>query len=273
MACVLALIPFIAMAYVYGLHEVTLVHGNILLTMLFGAFIGGLMIQVVWLAKVRSRKIAFYLSMLALVYGYVIHWAIWLSYTMGDFTTAETVSLSLGLLQDPALMGNMILETSGTGTWSIKGGSLVSGFFLWVIWLLEALVLFMLSTIAGFIATDRPFCEISGRWSKKIKLPKKQFAYLLHPQELVQQLEKGHYELLKNLPFQPNDNQSYSEISLYHCEGSQVHYLSMDNMLVTIGSNGKATRELKTLITHLEIDLLVAQELVRKCAADLPVKS
>ncbi|MBK7885414.1 MAG: hypothetical protein IPJ81_17720 [Chitinophagaceae bacterium] len=86
----------------------------------------------------------------------------------------------------PATLLEYIQDINAIGTWSIKTFT-VSGTFLTVIWIIEALMITGIPLFMSYLAAKKPFCEIGNVWFKEKILPP--FPVINEKEKLLQTLK------------------------------------------------------------------------------------
>jgi hypothetical protein len=116
--------------------------------------------------KARNRLVASGLGLFAGVFTLYCSWAVY-AYVLLQRADVEGVSL-VGMLLNPEGLFSFIVELNGQGAWSIKGTT-PTGWFLWLVWALEAVIIVGIPTFLGFTTASAPFCEKCLEWSVEMK--------------------------------------------------------------------------------------------------------
>lgn len=246
---------------------------NFLGTFLLSLGIGAVSYFGVVLGKNRNAQVAMIIGFLLSCYGLYTHWVVWVDLAMnagkqyGSSSIGITVSSTkneelLALLMQPDLLWGIICEIAEKGIWGIKGAT-VSGFFLWLIWAIEAAIILAGGALAGKFAAENPFDETGNAWAKetKLKLP---LCYLQDFNSLKTEMENGIYTKLMTLSTDTNLQDSHSEWIFFNSETSQQYYVSISNKKAKMNEKGEITLEDTHNLYYLEIDTKVASDFIKQ---------
>lgn len=212
----------------------------------FGLGLGFAMHQGIRFGKIRGTKIQLGLAFLGALIGLYCAWAVWESVVMG--------SSPFSLLGEPATVWSMAQIINMTGTWGLSEGSAISGGFLSVFWVAEALIIFFFAfTISP---ENSPFSEAADKWAVATEMPA--FQIVPQPELLKAALEERNYNLLMNMP-KGSPNQSHAKVTVYDCEGSPDYYLLVQNVIMQANEKGEMESTNFDIVKNIRIDADAAQ--------------
>lgn len=258
------LFPVLGAIYTYAVWYIPFIYVSFLMTFGLGAGVGFLISKIViHIGKVRSPKVAFSLVVLGAIVAIYVGWAVWADLIINSAEAAGfsdmTVQKSsmdleqvLFFLTHPTLLFQLMADINDYGTWGFSSGSSVSGFFLWIVWGLEAIIILATVIIFGARGLGKPFCEKSNKWFKEIALPPT--SYIFSKPDLVRELEQGSDRILSTLNLYDVvfDNMSYSQFTVFSSDHDE-HYLTAVNMKKMVDNRGEVNYEEDDVIEHIEI--------------------
>ncbi|NJN42909.1 MAG: hypothetical protein HC811_12430 [Flammeovirgaceae bacterium] len=263
------IIPFFAWLYAeatIGLLSVGVVfyYLNFIVTLVFGGLVGAFVMDklVVEWGKVRNVTMATLLGLLAGVLAYYWQWVFWLQ---NRYYTEDTI---VTLVTYPTAVFAAIGDLLATGTMTLEK-NVVNGFWLFVIWLIEAALIIFSTTFLPRLRSQKPFSEKRKKWAKEIKLAP--FKYI-EPEE-AEKLKAGDFTALLSL--QPGSEQDHhSTITLY--DGYDTWYVSVEDHFASEDKKGKLKFEEIKLLEYAQVDASVARYLqdpdTPMLASDTPAK-
>ncbi len=237
LALVGGLIAGVLLGAIYGflIFWIPFVYINAFVTLGFGF---GLAVSVGGLAKVgkiRNSGVVTVVALIVAAAAYYVHWVVW----VGRMAEGATVT-------DPGQLWMFIKTVNALGPWSIFGWT-ASGFGLWAIWGIEALVIVGLGVISAHGMIDVPFCEETGQWTTESTLPGH-----FQPVDAVNVASPN--AILQAL--QPNGDspQTYAEVSVATAEGSELRCVSLNNVVVETDKDGKEETEKTSIVRNMLFD-------------------
>jgi len=221
-----------------------------------------------YIYKVRNNGLAIGLAVLAGLIALYCSWAVWidLALNMGEsygnsrigITTANIkADQVLELAANPGILFNLIGAISEVGTWGIRS-STVSGVFLIVIWVIEA-ILIVGATVIFTNGAREPFCELGNEWFDSRVLPA--FNYVQNAPQLVQDLEQSSPDAFKQLSYAPTVEKDHSVFVLYSSNHND-NYLTVNNMHGQTNKDGEIEFEENTLVEHIHINNDLKEKLI-----------
>ena len=261
-ACVVA-IPILALIYSYAIWYIPFPYINFFITLGFGFAIGWVVqTMAISFGKVRSDKMAYLFGFIGALIGLYLSWAVWVDLVInaGETYGSSRIGVSVSNIQfvqvlELALQPGVLFELMGqimdVGVWGFRATT-VSGWFLGLIWVIEALMVVIVGTIIPPNQSGKPFCELNQKWFKERKLPA--LSYLKDEMRVVAPLENNDFEGLKELAAVPNPTtENHSIFTLYSNETNE-NYLSIQNRMATINKKGETKFTDRDVVTHLRIN-------------------
>ncbi|MDG1333102.1 MAG: hypothetical protein P8P74_12285 [Crocinitomicaceae bacterium] len=262
---VLALVvfPVLGGLYTYAIWYIPLIYINFLITGAFAILLGILIkFFVIRFGKVRNTKLGIAFGVIGGTLAIYAHWVVWADLMinseevigngrMGVLSSSTNFEELLIIAQNPKLLFELMSEVSSFGTWSIFG-FMVSGVLLWIIWIIEAIVIYIGAIIIGIPDTKVPFCEKSNAWFKETELTP--MSFIFSKPDLVNELELGQTKILSTLTLHDvvRDNTSYSQFTIYSSDHDE-NYLTVVNKKKMIDSKGEVNYEDDEVIEYIEI--------------------
>ena len=188
-----------------------------------------------------------------------MQWAMYLTLVVGmtgegtDQSTAFSISTFVGFLLQPGSMWEMLHLLSKEGLWSVLSIQ-PAGTFLWIIWLLEALIIVAIALTYGADKVRHPYSETARAWATEAKLPQ-----LLTPQPSLEDtrtaLETSHFEqVLHPATYADATPGEFWQLRLHRVPGDEsCHYLSLDKVTRKLDKKDKLETDTDPLIQHLAI--------------------
>ena len=210
------------------------VYINAFITLGFGF---GLAVAVGGLGKVGKIRNSTVLTVVALIVAavaYYVHWSVW----VGRMTETQVV--------DPGQLWAFVSTVNALGPWSIFGWT-PTGFALWAIWGIEALVIVGIGTVSAHGVIDVPFCEDTGQWTTEETLPG-HFAPVDAPNV------SSPSSLLQVLQPNVDSPDAYTEVAVATAEGSELRCVSLNSVTVEKDKDGKEETEKKTIVKNMLFD-------------------
>lgn len=234
----IVVLPILALIYTYLIWYIPFVYINLFITLGFGFAVGfAVNFLVIKLGKVRNTKLAMIFGLIAGFIALYFSWVVWvdLVFNMGESYGTSRIGITTSnikffqvvqLALHPKELFQIILEINQTGTWGF-GSTAVSGIFLAIIWIIEALIVLVLSVLLPLGQAKTPFCEYDNKWFKEDTL--KPFNFIIARSELIKNIENSNSETFDELSIivDPKLN-SHSIFTLYSSKKGES-YLSIEN--------------------------------------------
>lgn len=226
-----------------------------------GFGVGGGVFIAIGSGKIRNTKFEFMLAILCGLLAWYCQWALFVSLmyeaegSMGGGMWVRSSFNLLGfwsVLTHPELLFQAMLSLNDVGTFTLKHNT-VSGTFLWVVWVIEALIIIgapILFSLSG--RSKSPFSEQNDQWMEERDVEGK-LKTVTDPDQMIQELNTGNLKFLKD--FLPADDLSndYATLRIYESPGDPVSYISVTNISHKADKKGALKKETKTVIEYLRI--------------------
>lgn len=255
--------PIIALIYTYLVWYIPFVYINFFITAGFGFLVGVTISQLsIKVGKVRNPKIAFILGLVGGLIALYFSWVIWIDLVInaGESYGTSRIGITtsnIKLLQvfqlalHPQAVFDLIAKINEVGTWGIRGGT-VSGIFLSVFWVIEALIVIVLSVIIPNTLSKLPFCEFDNKWFDEIDLPA--FNLINNTKEMVSNLEMLNQKSFDDLQLVPDfEKDSHSIFTLYSSNKGE-NFLSIENNVAEVDNKGEVDFKNDLLIEYVHIN-------------------
>ncbi len=230
------LVAGVALGAIYGflIYWSPFVYINAFITIGCGIALGVAVGGLAKIGKIRNPGLVSIVALVVALAAYYVHWSVW----AGRMTDAQIVA--------PGALWNFIATINALGPWTIFEWT-PTGFALWAIWAIEAVVVIGLGAISAGGVVDVPFCEDTGVWAKETALPR-QFAALDTPSV------DSPNSLLQAL--QPNDDSpgAYTEVSVATAEGSELRCVTLNSVVVETDKDGKEETKKHTIVKNMLFD-------------------
>jgi hypothetical protein len=212
--------------------------------------------------KVRDRRMAGWVTIVAMAIGYYAACAFWLALVF-DSSVVDFIK--------PATLWRAMVQAGETGTWSLTREGLlaeqrVNGIMLWLIWAAEAIGIFgMAWMIAGRRAPNYAFCDDCNTWCDKGRR--------LHSYggvsgvEVKLKLAQWDWKFLATLARPQHRQMRRVDLEHYICKCGRTHALAVRQVMITAKATGRV--EKKVMVME---KLLVSAEEVATIEAAPPLE-
>ncbi len=251
----LATAVVLGVAYAFAVVYIPIVYLNLLLTMGFGAAIGGVVGYAAKLGHVRSRLMP---SMVAVVCGLVGLYIAW----GADFLARVGIKLGIDFLDAfrPELLMKYMKFFYENGFWAIGHGvgnnnqQMVSGIVLAAVWLAEAgIIVGMAAFVSWATLGNLVYCEHCEKWSRSQK--DVQRLTLGVPDAILAQIMAGDLSPLDAWPRANPGDQFFIRLNLDFCDGCEnSNYLTMERVVTQLDKKGKPQQVVTPIVKRMPID-------------------
>lgn len=230
--------------YGYGLYYIPSVYLSAVLCALFGGCVG---IAVGWggtAGKVRNAWVVAAYGFAAGVFAEYVGWVSWIHAVSGGYSSF-----------DPLVLWQTAEKIAETGAWSVFGWT-PTGWALYGVWALEAVVIIGMSTLsAAGQGLLLPFCEKCHCWAKSHEAKLARLGECADPSDLRLQLEQGNTSALRDLGKAMIAASAYTELEVRTCpKCRQLNVLTVSAVTVTKDAKGQESRSARTLVDGLLLD-------------------
>lgn len=259
----------LVLVYVYAVWYIPFVYINFFICVGFGFVLGAVLMTLVRLGKLRNPRAVAGLGLLVGLAAVYLEWGVFLTLLFnakaeGTGRDADTsTSFSTGLFADivshPRAMWEAMLHINATGTWSLKG-STATGWFLWVIWGIEVLIIVGSACLLARSQATDPFSESTNQWADEEALAHP-VCFAADADATRKALETGQFNTLMPHPIESAEA-SFARLKL-HCvpNDTTCQYLTLENVTTTVDDKGKAKETTATVVQHLTISAATCQDL------------
>jgi len=226
-------------------YFIPFVYLNFLLALGCGLAVGGAGYWTVRAGKVRNSLLAIVAGVVLGLIGLYASWSAWVLALSGW----EVLILS------PTTMIEVLKIMAADGVWSAFGGT-PTGWVLYVIWTVEALMIVGGSTLlslGGCLAS--PFCEKCDQWITQI-LPAPQFENNIHKEDCIAQLEAGNFDYLNSFKSTPSGElEGHVKVELLQCPTCQSnHFLNVKIVDISFDQKNQKQTKNTEVVQHLVLD-------------------
>lgn len=233
----------LSVIYVLGTIFIPIIQIEFMLTLAFGAAIGGATGFVMHLFKVRSTLVVAAVSFCLGVFGWLVSWPPWI------YSVFHQAGIDISPLDviNPLFLMDALPEIYNVGTWSIGRSSTeaVSGLPLLAVWAIEAAMIIFASTgVGAMMGGDRVFCESCETWCTMLP---RQADYDVNAIDLLGSAltERADLSVFATTA-PPSDPARWASVKLGFCPQCGVtNVIGVDLMFVSVSSKGQRTVESK----------------------------
>lgn len=261
----IAAATFLAIIYSYAINYIPIVHANILLTLGFGAVIGVIVSYESRSTKIRNTLIPAAIGLVCGMAGLYVAWAV-------DFKARSGIP-GLGLFAglDPTVLVPYIQWFYENGAWGIgKGGGVVSGIPLAIVWLAEAGVIVGLAAAIPWGAyKTNVFCESCDKWAQST--PDVLRLTDTATEEVLGRLRDGDFAVIhQTVRAQPGAD-SFLRVKLDCCDScGETNCLGLDQVKIQVDKDGKPSEKANTLVNRMLISQKDVESMRRLAEQPLP---
>ncbi|PCJ17214.1 MAG: hypothetical protein COB02_14300 [Candidatus Cloacimonadota bacterium] len=245
---------FLGIIYGYIIYALPFIYANFIIVGLYGFGVGSAVGIGAKFGKARNEKVLGFIAFLVGILAFYFGWVSWLhAVTEQNVLNVDLVAVFSDLA--PSKVFSMATSIAQKGAWGIFGWT-PTGFSLYFIWGIEALMIIFLTVIAATVSIDDPFCERCNNWIKQDS-DISPFSFIGDIDSYKSSIEKEGAEFVLNAKKQEEAESKFSEYKLFacnNCNSSQM--LSVSNVEITLGSDNKEeftkTEVIKYLLLNKE---------------------
>ena len=227
--------PLLAFVCTIIYNAIELVSPIFLLTIIiYGAYLFSIVfIQkiIIRFSKCRSKESA-------MLYGIIVGlFAIYINWTSFTNMLLDKEGINISFFQSPAFLFNYMVDLSRVGYFSVFGMK-VSGFVLWIIWIIESAGIFLAGVYGGdTVLHEEVFCENCDKWTEEIEIKQ----YLSVPNEASKAaILNGDIQLLLRQPLSNTNDSKHLKLNIHHCSKcNKTSTLDIDLVTSEIDDKGK----------------------------------
>ena len=241
-------IPVIALVlggiYALAIFYCPFVYINFFLTIGFGLGVGWGVGWMLKFGKLRNNKIALGIGAIAGIVSLYVSWVVWI-YIASEYTL---------LVIHPGDLWGVIGALAEDGVWEMFGAT-PSGIFLYLIWLIEAGMIFFFAAFTPVGILDAIFCEHCDRWVGKEEVGSRHLDFGESEEQFGAVLEavaNGDVLQLNTLPRADSDAAAYLEAETSSCRTCQaLNFLSLNTVVISLDSDGKPEEKKEALLSNM----------------------
>ncbi|MCZ4242797.1 hypothetical protein [Pedobacter punctiformis] len=251
----------LSIAYIALQWFIPIIYLNVFITLGLGFGIFMALNFALGIGKIRNTRYAFILSVVCALLAFYSQWALFVSLmyeasgSMGGGTWVKS-SFNLDgfwyIFTHPKLLFDSMVSLNEVGTFTIKK-STVSGGFLWVVWVIEALMILgipVISSLAG--KATKPFSELNNAWMEEKELETK-LSFIEDKDGFIQKLTNGNFEALKPAPADADLSSSYAQMVVFESPGDGVKYLTVRNVVHNVDKKGNDKVDKTDIVEYFRI--------------------
>ena len=246
-ALVLAFVYAYVLAYIPVVGYITFI-----LAGGFGALVGLACGKLLEQGHVRNTPLSLLVTGVATVAAFYVSWVVWIHAIAGR-ADVEIPMVELGT--KPAILWEVVTAVNESGAWSLKGWT-PTGTILWILWILEAGLIFVPAfLVAHHVVGRRAYCESCGKWCRDdigaVQLEPAQ------PAELRQRLESNDFAALSALPNRQVTTAVWTRVDLHVCPSAQcgkTNAVTVSHVSTTVDRKGQPSEKVEALVDKLLID-------------------
>lgn len=217
----------LAVVYLALIRLIPFVYINVLLAVFYGGLIGWVGAKICHKFKQRNPSLVFIAVLLGTLIFTYLKWVIYIS-NLFEVQVGEVIA-------EPVAFWEAIKIVNLEGTWSIGRYSStttgnVTGAFLWVVWIAEAV---LINSMAIYFAVDQaklPFIESENNWAKTVNK-----AFLVEHFSVKQKKDEieNNRDYLLNCPrIYDSNGKNFVKMTLQHSENYSENYINIEEMVL-----------------------------------------
>ncbi len=227
--------------YGYAIYYIPLIYVNFFVTLFFGFGVGFMVGAGAKIGQVRHGGIVALFGLFAGLCALYVGWMSWLHALLGPDDPVVAPGQVMSFIQAIAV----------EGVWEMFGHT-PSGFSLYAIWSIEALMIVGLAVVGAWAAVEsKPFCESCKKWvdaTHEIS----PLAPIGNAQTMKQSLEAMRYDDLMALGFIDDGSTAFSKVTLMQCGGCRAkQYLTLQAVTVKVDSDKSKSEDETDVVENL----------------------
>jgi hypothetical protein len=228
---------------------IPIVYFNFFITIGYGlavGVLGSLMVKVTYNRNRKSRLV--YIIVMSFLANY-FQWTVYILYAyLGKMPDPMEYINNLYWIIQPINIIDLGIEINKFGLWTL-GSIPFKGFGLTFIWIIESLIIFLLSFLVIYRKEAYPYSEQLNKWYPKYTLSK-DFKFIANKAVIKKALQADALETLQNIG--NGMGTRHTKIHLFYLENTREQYLTIENISYEQGGRGKKHSEI--LLNNLRLD-------------------
>lgn len=222
-----ALGTVVAVVYLALIRLIPFVYINVILAGLYGGLIGWVGAKICDKFKLRNPSLVFTVTLFATLIFTYLKQVIYIS-NLFEVQFADIIS-------NPDVFGEAIKIVNEKGTWSVgryssTNSGNVTGIFLWIVWIAEAV---FINGMAIFFAVDQakmPFIERENDWAKTVETAC--FVEHFSIKHSKHEIENNRKALLNSPRIYDVNGKNFVKITMQCSEDYSENYLNIEEMVL-----------------------------------------
>ena len=256
MAIMCALGVGLAWLYQLAIEAIPLIIINFVITMIFGAILGGMGRLAVKTGHVRNAAIGLVIGLVIGGSAYVAKF--WFQYERIYWEQAELVAQKANIpVEDAAeiLKENFTfwehIKFRVENGWTLNKGAEITGIFVYLIWLIEAGIVLGISIVTPSSAAQEPYSEKLGQWADEEKVI--MMLPIDNPQMLEQIKTAQSVDELLSIPIPKTDETNqFASYTINSIAGHELEdaYLTVKDVTITLDKDGNEQKAENNLVRY-----------------------
>jgi hypothetical protein len=228
--------------YGYAFYYIPIIFLNILVTLAFAAGIGMAVAVAARAGKVRNNLFVGTIGLLATFLGMYVYWGAYCWALLGIGEVGLFAFTPMGLIA----FGQELFEN---GSWGLRDGDPIKGWFLVAMWVAETGMILFVSMMCALLDAKRPFCEACREWTEIERGVARLAASGNEPQWA--QVLAGDLPALAAFPPADSTSMQFVRLDVARCPRcEQSRFLSITAVQIIIDKKGKTSEKERTLVTN-----------------------
>jgi hypothetical protein len=233
----------LAAVYAFVNHHDPILYVNILLAGGFGWTLGWIVSKGVRKFRVRNKAAAGVIALVVFAAAYAVHWPVYLGTVFVDqdrrlssYNVQAILEVATELAREPEATWGIIRSLNQDGIWSIsrpgssRSGLRVSGIFLALVWLGEALIICWFAVKKPVEEAGKPYSQRQERWLEPETLPAR-VAFVENVEEFLNALARNDFGALTTPLPADVPNPKFAQVTLF--SDAFEPYVSVQNVTST----------------------------------------
>lgn len=258
-----ALILTIAFSMLYIALQwfIPFIYFNLFITIGLGLAVSVTLNLAIGWGKIRNTKYDVVLAVICGLLAWYAQWALFISLMYeaeGNMGGGTWVRSSFNIdgfwlvFTHPQLLFQSLVPLNEAGTFSLKHNT-VTGTFLWIIWVIEAVLIIFIPVGLSFMGkATQPFSEHNNNWMEKRELEGK-LRTIEDQDKFIAEISSGNLSLLKDFMPAEEPGNNYATIQLYESPGDPVKYITVENITHEVDKKGEMKKTNKTVVEYFRV--------------------
>jgi len=230
-----------AFAYAWSVQWIPLIYINFLATLAFGALVGGAVGVVARVGRIRSDAVVGLIALFCMAVGVWLYWGASFWAMFGP---------EAGLRPwGPTLLSAYVQHLFENGSWGLKDGDPIKGWFLTAVWVVEIGLLFVVAWATALACVNQPFCESCGEWTETESAVARFDAK--GDEAVWQRVITDDLPALGEVPLLSEDKPNYVRLDFAKCPKCEhSNFMTLQAVEITTDSKGNTKTKERKLLVH-----------------------